>query len=173
MTAPARAVPASEKEKRKTDYVAAWAETRKLMHQHRRALGIGLALMLVNRLAGLVLPGSVKWIVDEVLTKGRLELLTPIAIAAGVATLLQASSSFALSQVISVAAQRAITELRRKVQAHILRLPVTFFDATQSGVLITRVMSDAEGIRNLIGTGIIQLVGGMLTASIALAYLFY
>jgi ABC-type multidrug transport system fused ATPase/permease subunit len=159
--------------KKKTDYKAAWAETRKLMWQHRRSLAIGLALMLVNRFAGLVLPGSVKWIIDEVLTKGRLELLTPIAIAAGVATLLQASSSFALSQVISVAAQRAITDLRRQVQARLLRLPVSFFDATQSGVLINRVMNDAEGIRNLIGTGIIQLLGGLLTASIALGYLFW
>ncbi len=167
------AVQPGKAEKRKTNYRAAWAETRKLMRQHRTALGAGLALMLVNRLAGLVLPGSVKWIIDEVLTKGRLELLTPIAVAAGVATLLQASSSFALSQVISVAAQRAITELRRRVQAHILRLPVTFFDATQSGILITRVMTDAEGIRNLIGTGIIQLVGGLVTASLALAYLFW
>lgn len=170
MTAAAQPVKA---EKRKTNYRAAWAETRKLMRQHRTALGAGLVLMMVNRLAGLVLPGSVKWIIDEVLTKGRLELLMPIAVAAGVATLLQASSSFALSQVISVAAQRAITELRRRVQAHILRLPVTFFDATQSGILITRVMTDAEGIRNLIGTGIIQLVGGLVTASIALAYLFW
>lgn len=159
--------------KKPTNYKAAWAETRRLMWQHRGSLAIGLGLMLVNRLAGLVLPGSVKWIVDEVLNKGRLELLTPIAIAAGTATLLQASSSFALSQVISVAAQRAITELRRKVQARILRLPVSFFDATQSGILINRVMNDAEGIRNLIGTGIIQLVGGMLTAALALGYLFY
>ena len=160
-------------EKRKTDYRAAWAETRKLMWHHRRSLAIGLALMLVNRFAGLVLPGSVKWIIDEVLTKKRLELLAPIAIAAGVATLLQAGSSFALSQVISVAAQRAITELRRRVQARLLRLPVSFFDATQSGVLINRVMNDAEGIRNLIGTGIIHLVGGLVTASIALGYLFW
>ena len=165
--------PATKAEKKKTDYKAAMAETKKLMWQHRRSLGIGFALMLVNRFAGLVLPGSVKYIIDEVLTKGRLELLTPIAIAAGVATLLQASSSFALSQVISVAAQRAITDLRRRVQARILRLPVSFFDSTQSGVLINRVMNDAEGIRNLIGTGIIQLVGGMLTAAIALGYLFW
>ncbi|MBK7907518.1 MAG: ABC transporter ATP-binding protein [Gemmatimonadetes bacterium] len=174
MTAPVKAPPAGAKpEKRKTDYKAAWAETRKLMWQHRRSLAIGLALMLVNRFAGLVLPGSVKWIIDEVLTKNRLELLTPIAVAAGVATVLQAASSFALSQVISVAAQRAITDLRRQVQARILRLPVSFFDATQSGVLINRVMNDAEGIRNLIGTGIIQLLGGILTASIALGYLFW
>jgi len=173
-TIPAKASSAPDKPAKKpTNYKAAWAETRKLMWQHRRTLGIGLALMLVNRLAGLVLPGSVKWIVDEVLGKGRTELLTPIAIATAAATILQAGSSFALSQVISVAAQRAITDLRRRVQARILRLPVSFFDATQSGVLISRVMNDAEGIRNLIGTGIIQLVGGVLTASIALAYLFY
>ena len=165
--------PTDKPAKKPTNYKAAWAETRRLMWQHRRSLGIGLVLMLINRLSGLVLPGSVKWIVDEVLTKQRMELLTPIAIAAAVATLLQASSSFALSQVISVAAQRAITELRRKVQARILRLPVSFFDATQSGILINRVMNDADGIRNLIGTGVVQLVGGVLTASIALAYLFY
>lgn len=172
MTAPAN-TPTNTPAKKPTNYKAAWAETRRLMWQHRRSLGIGLVLMLINRLSGLVLPGSVKWIVDEVLTKQRMELLTPIAIAAAVATLLQASSSFALSQVISVAAQRAITELRRKVQARILRLPVSFFDATQSGILINRVMNDADGIRNLIGTGVVQLVGGVLTASIALAYLFY
>lgn len=159
--------------KKKVNYKAAWVEARKLMWQHRGSLAIGVALMLVNRLSGLVLPGSAKWLIDEVLTKGRLELLMPIAIAGGIATVLQASSSFALSQVISVAAQRAITDLRRSVQARVLRLPVSFFDSTQSGVLINRVMNDAEGIRNLIGTGIIQLVGGVLTASIALGYLFY
>lgn len=168
-----RAGPPEADKKRKTDYSAAWAEARKLMWHHRRTLAIGLVLMLINRLSGLVLPGSVKWIVDEVLTNGRIELLKPIAIAAAVATVLQATSSFALSQVISVAAQRAITELRRRVQARVLRLPISFFDSTQSGVLISRVMSDAEGIRNLIGTGIVQLVGGSLTALIALAYLFY
>ena len=159
--------------KKKTNYKAAWGETRKLMWQHRKALAIGVALMMVNRLSGLVLPGSAKWIIDEVLSGKRPDLLMPIAVVAGVATVLQAASSFALSQVISVAAQRAITDLRRRVQARILRLPVSFFDATQSGVLITRVMSDAEGIRNIIGTGIIQLVGGMVTASLALAYLFW
>ena len=98
--------PTAKPAKKKTNYKAAFAETKKLMWQHRRSLGIGLALMLVNRFAGLVLPGSTKWIIDEVLTKGRLELLTPIAIAAGVATLLQASSSFALS-VLTARAARA------------------------------------------------------------------
>ncbi len=174
MTAPVQAGTGSEKkEKKPTNYKAAWAETRKLMWQHRGSLGVGLVLMLLNRFSGLVLPGSVKWIFDEVLSGKRPELLMPIAIASGVATLIQAASSFALSQVISVAAQRAITDLRRRVQAHILRLPVSFFDSTQSGVLITRVMSDAEGIRNLIGTGIVQLVGGVVTATLALGYLFW
>jgi len=167
MTAPA--VPP----KRKTDYGIAWAETRRLMWQHRAALGVGLVLMLVNRAAGLVLPGSVKWIIDEGMLGQDWALVTRLAIAAGVATLVQAGTSFALSQVISVAAQRAITVLRRRVQARLLRLPISFFDATQSGVLINRVMNDAEGIRYLIGTGIVQLVGGSLTAIIALAYLFY
>jgi subfamily B ATP-binding cassette protein MsbA len=171
--APTKSTTSDKPAKKPTNYKAAWAETRKLMWQHRRTLGIGLVLMLINRLTGLILPGSVKWIVDEVMGNGRTELLTPIAILTAVATVLQAGSSYALSQVISVAAQRAITDLRRRVQARILRLPVSFFDATQSGVLISRVMSDAEGIRNLIGTGIVQLVGGVLTASIALAYLFY
>ena len=159
--------------KRKTDYAVAWAETRALVWQHRRTLSVGLVLMLINRAAGLVLPGSVKWIVDEGMINGRQELVTRLAIAAGIATVVQAASSFALSQVISVAAQRAITRLRRRVQARLLRLPIAFFDATQSGVLINRVMNDAEGIRNLIGTGIVQLVGGSLTAVIALGYLFY
>jgi len=167
MTAPA--VPP----KRKTDYGIAWAETRALMWQHRSTLFVGLVLMLVNRAAGLVLPGSVKWIIDEGMLGQDWALVTRLALAAGVATLVQAGTSFALSQVISVAAQRAITVLRRRVQARLLRLPISFFDATQSGVLINRVMNDAEGIRNLIGTGIVQLVGGVLTAVIALAYLFY
>jgi len=167
MTAPA--VPP----KRKTDYGIAWAETRALMWQHRSTLFVGLVLMLVNRAAGLVLPGSVKWIIDEGMLGQDWALVTRLAIAAGAATLVQAGTSFALSQVISVAAQRAITNLRRRVQARLLRLPISFFDSTQSGVLINRVMNDAEGIRNLIGTGIVQLVGGVLTAVIALAYLFY
>ncbi|MBM3884520.1 MAG: ABC transporter ATP-binding protein [Gemmatimonadetes bacterium] len=167
MTAPA--VPP----KRKTDYGIAWAETRALMWQHRSTLFVGLVLMLVNRAAGLVLPGSVKWIIDEGMLGQDWALVTRLAIAAGAATLVQAGTSFALSQVISVAAQRAITNLRRRVQARLLRLPISFFDSTQSGVLINRVMNDAEGIRNIIGTGIVQLVGGVLTAVIALAYLFY
>ena len=97
----------------------------------------------------------------------------PLAFAAGAATLVQAVSSFALSQVLGVAAQRAITDMRRRVEAHVARLPINYFDSTQSGVLISRIMTDAEGIRNLVGTGLVQLTGSVVTALFALAYLFY
>nr|MBA2354232.1 ABC transporter ATP-binding protein [Acidobacteriota bacterium] len=105
--------------------------------------------------------------------KNQPQLLWPLALAVGVATLIEASTSFAISQVLGVAAQRAITDMRRSVQAHVARLPVRYFDTTQTGVLISRVMTDAEGIRNLVGTGLVQLTGGILTAVIALGVLFY
>jgi ABC-type multidrug transport system fused ATPase/permease subunit len=150
-----------------------WRESRALMWQYRGTLAIGLTLTLVNRLAGFVLPATSKFLIDDVIGARRAELLWPLAIAAGVATLVQASTSFAISQVVSLAGQRAITVMRRAVQAKVLRLPVSFFDDTQSGVLIARVMSDAEGVRNLIGTGIVQLLGGLVSASLGIAALFY
>lgn len=160
-------------EKKRPSLPEVWKESRELLWQHRRSLGVGMALMLVSRLAGLVLPTSSKFLIDDVLGKGRSELLLPLAAAVGVATLIQAATGFGLSQVISVTAQRAITDMRRRVQARVTRLPIGFFDSTQSGILISRIMTDAEGIRNLVGTGIVQLVGGIVTAVIALAALFY
>jgi subfamily B ATP-binding cassette protein MsbA len=151
----------------------AWAEARALIWTHRRSVGIGFVLMLISRGAGFVLPGSSKWLIDEVLTKQNYALLVPLALASGAATLVQAVTSFALSQVVSVAAQRAIATLREEVQAHLVRLPVRYFDSTKSGVLVSRVMNDPEGIRNLVGTGIIQLVGGLLSAAVALGVLFW
>src|SRR6266516_3202070 len=151
----------------------AWQEARGLIYAHRGRLGLGLALLLVNRLAGLVLPASSKWVIDRVIGQHRPELLLPLALAAGGATLVQALTGFALSQVLGVAAQRAITDMRRTVQAYVLRLPVSYFDSTKSGILISRIMSDAEGIRNLVGTGLVQLVGGLVTGAIALGVLFY
>ncbi len=152
---------------------AAWQEAKALILARRGRLGVGLALMLINRLSGLVLPGLSKYLIDDVIGKHRADLLMPLALAAGAATAVQAVSSFALSQVLGVAAQRAITEMRRRVEAHVARLPVTYFDSTQSGVLISRIMTDAEGIRNLVGTGLAQLTGSVVTALFALAYLFY
>jgi ABC-type multidrug transport system fused ATPase/permease subunit len=150
-----------------------WAEARGLLWRHRRPLAIGIGLMVVNRLAQLVLPASTKFVVDDVLGGGRADLLVPIALAAGAATLVQAATGFALSQVVSVTAQRAIADMRRTVQQHVIRLPVSYFDSSKVGVLIARIMTDAEGIRNLVGTGLIQLTGGLLTAIIALGVLFW
>ena len=129
--------------------------------------------MLVNRVSGLVLPATSKFLIDDVVGKQRPEMLVPLALVAGLATLVGAVTSFALSQVLGVAAQRSITEMRRRIEAHVARLPVRYFDSTQSGVLISRIMTDAEGIRNLVGSGLVQLVGSVVTAMAALAYLFY
>jgi ABC-type multidrug transport system fused ATPase/permease subunit len=159
--------------KKRVSASAAWREARGLVWAHRHRLGIGLALMLASRLAGLVLPTSSKWLIDDVLGEGRTELLLPIALAAGAATVVQAVTSFGLSQILGVAAQRAIADMRKRVQAHVMRLPVRYFDSTQTGVLISRVMSDADGIRNLVGTGLVQLVGGFVTAFIGMGVLVW
>jgi subfamily B ATP-binding cassette protein MsbA len=160
-------------EKRKVTLSTAWRESRELLWRYRGRLALGLGVMLISRLAGLVLPASSKFLVDRVLVNREVELLTPIAVAVMIATAIQAVTSFALVRILGIAAQRAITELRREVQAHVLRLPVRQFDATQSGVLLARIMNDAEGIRNLVGTGLVQLVGGLVTAAIAMVVLFW
>ena len=159
--------------KKKIRWSEAWQEASVLVWARRGRLALGLALMLVNRLSGLVLPASSKYLIDDVLTKGRTELLMPIALVTGAATFVQAVTSYALSQVLGIAAQAAITEMRRSVHEHITRLPVHYFDKTQSGVLISRVMSDAEGIRNIVGTGLVQLTGSIVTAVLSLGILFY
>ncbi len=148
-------------------------EAKSLPWSYRKGLGIGFALMIVNRLAGFVLPASSKFLIDNVIGKGQAGLLVPLVLAVGAATVVQAVTTYSLSQVVSVAAQGAIMEMRRRVQECVTRLPIRFFDGTQTGVLISRIMTDAEGVRNLIGTGIVQLVGGILTAVLALGVLFY
>ena len=160
-------------QKKPLSLASTWREARRLMWTHRKKLALGMVLMVINRLSGFVLPGSSKVLIDEVIGKERIELLVPLALAVGAATLVQAVTSFSLSQVISVAAQGAIMEMRKRVHAHIIRLPIRFFDNTKSGVLISRIMTDAEGIRNLIGTGIVLLIGGIFTATLALGVLFY
>ena len=160
-------------EKKKVNMNNAWAEARELIGHHRSQLGLGLALMLVNRLAGLVLPASPKILIDRVIGQHQAYLLTPIALVVVAATLLQAGTTFALSQVMSVAAQRAIADMRKRVNEHVLRLPVSYFDGTQTGILISRILNDAEGIRNLVGTGLVQLIGGLVTAVLALVVLFW
>jgi subfamily B ATP-binding cassette protein MsbA len=162
-----------KKPKKKLDATAVWREARALVVARRGRITIGLVLMLINRLAGLVLPASSKYLIDDVAHQGRAELLMPLALVAGAATLVQALTSFALSQVLGVAAQRAITDMRRQVEEHVARLPVRYFDSTQAGQLLSRIMNDADGIRNLVGTGLVQLTGSVVTAVAALAYLFY
>jgi subfamily B ATP-binding cassette protein MsbA len=159
--------------KKSVSLSAAWREARALVWAHRRRLVLGLTLMLVSRLAGLVLPASSKYLIDDVVNGGRSDLLMPIALAAGAATLVQAVTSFALGQILGVAAQRAITDMRKRVQARIMHLPVRYFDSTQTGVLVSRIMTDAEGIRNLVGTGLVQLVGGLVTAVLGIGVLFW
>jgi len=159
--------------KPKPNYSNAWREARELVWQHRNRLAVGLALMLVNRLAGLVLPWSSRYLIDRVVGQRQADLLGVIAFAVGAATIVQSLSSFGLSQILGVAAQRAITDMRKSLQAFVLRLPIAYFDSTKTGILISRIMTDAEGIRNLVGTGLVQLLGGLVTAAIALGVLFW
>ncbi|MGQ0701662.1 MAG: ABC transporter ATP-binding protein [Gemmatimonadales bacterium] len=159
--------------KKKVTFSVAWREARELIWRYRGRLALGFAIMLVSRLAGLVLPASSKYLIDEVIVAGQVHLLPPIAFAVLGAALVQAATSFALVRVLGIAAQRAITNLRREVQEHVLRLPIRFFDQTQTGILLSRVMNDAEGIRNLVGTGLVQLAGGLLTGVIAMSVLFW
>jgi subfamily B ATP-binding cassette protein MsbA len=171
-----RATPAAraaDPSKKKVDYTNAWQEARALIIARSGRLTLGLVLMLINRVSGLILPATSKYLIDDVIGKQRADLLVPLALVAGAATVIQAVTSFLLSQVLGVAAQRAITDMRRRVEAHVARLPVGYFDSTKSGVLISRIMTDAEGIRNLVGNGLVQLVGSIVTAILALGYLFY
>ncbi len=173
MPAKSSAPVAEPAQKAKVAWSQSWIQLRTLLAAHRGRLALGFALMLVSRVAGLVLPLAPKYLLDEVIGKQRAELLWPIALAGGAATLVQAGTGYALSQVLGVAAQRAINDMRQVVQAHVARLPVRSFDSTQTGVLISRIMNDAEGIRNLVGTGIVQLVGGIVSAVLGLVVLFW
>lgn len=164
---------ADETKKKKIDYSRAWTEAKLLIWNYRWRLTLGLVLMLISRAAGMVLPYSTKFLVDNVFGQNQFSLLKWIALAVGIATVIQAITSFTLSQVLGVAAQRAITEMRKRVQAHIERLPTSYFDSTQTGQLISRIMRDAEGIRNLVGTGLGQIVGGLLSAFVSMIFLFY
>ena len=161
------------KGKPKYDTKRAWAEARALIWEHRTSVTVGLVLMIFSRAAGFVLPYSTKYVLDDVLPNRDIRMLGYIALAGLAATIVQSITGYALSQVVSVAAQQAIARLREEVQGHLIRLPVKFFDSTKSGVLVSRVMSDPEGIRNLIGTGLIQLTGGIVSAIAALGVLFY
>ena len=144
-----------------------------LMKPRRGLLILGFLLMAVNRVSGLVLPASTKYFVDNVVLHHQIHLLTPLALGVLAATIIQGLTSFSLTQLLSKSAQKMITELRKQVQAHIGRLPISFYDANKTGALVSRIMSDVEGVRNLIGTGLVEFVGGLMTAAIALVYLIH
>ena len=134
-------------------------------------LGFGFLLMVINKVAGFVLPYSSKFLIDNVVGKNQTGLLRPLVVAVLLATLVQGITSFSLTQLLSKAAQRLIADLRQQVQRHISRLPVAFYDANKTGALVSRIMSDVEGVRNLLGTGLVDFAGGLVAASIALGLL--
>ena len=142
------------------------------MRPRRGLLLIGFVLMVINRVAGFVLPYSSKFLIDNVVTRHQIELLRPLVFGVLLATLIQGVTSFSLTQLLSKAAQRLITELREQVQKHISRLPVSFYDANKTGALVSRIMSDVEGVRNLFGTGLVEFTGGLVAAAFVLSRAF-
>ncbi len=142
-----------------------------LVRPRRGLLAIGFVLMIINRVSGLVLPASTKFLIDDVIGKRDTGMLNLLILAVVSATMIQGATSFSLTQLLSKEGQRLIAELRRKVQRHIGRLPVSYYDSNKTGTLVARIMSDVEGVRNLIGTGLVELLGGLLTAAIALVVL--
>ncbi|HEY4798044.1 MAG TPA: ABC transporter ATP-binding protein, partial [Bacteroidia bacterium] len=134
----------------------------------RKIVFVGLILIVISRLSGLVLPGASKYLMDDVVAHKDTEKLKILLVVVAVSILVQAITSFVLTRILSVEAQNLISKLRTQVQKKILSLPVSYFDNNKSGALVSRVMNDVEGVRNLVGTGLVQLVGGTLTAVIAL-----
>src|SRR3984893_16565425 len=144
-----------------------------LIWRSRGRLLLGIPLLLINRLTNIVLPGVTKFLIDDVFVKGRHDLLWKLAAISAIAAGLGAITDYALAQILGMAAQRSITDLRKRIQQHVQRLPIRYFDDTKTGVLVSRVMNDADGIRNLVGTGLLQMVGGVLTAAVATCILVY
>lgn len=144
-----------------------------LVWKARRRLLLAFPFIFINRLSSIVLPGTTKYLIDDVLGKGRVEILPILAMIAGGAALLEAATGFLLAQLVGMQAQRSITDMRRKLQRHLQRLPIAYFDANKTGTLLSRIMWDAEGIRNLVGTGLVQIAAGSVTALIAVGILFY
>jgi ABC-type multidrug transport system fused ATPase/permease subunit len=142
-----------------------------LVRPRRALIGAGLVLMVINRVSGLVLPYSTRYLVDDVIGKHNIRMLNPLVLTVALATVIQGVTSFSLTQLLSKAGQRLIAELRQKVQAHIGRLPLKYFDSNKTGALVSRIMTDVEGVRNLIGTGLVEFLGGVLTSIMALVIL--
>ena len=150
-----------------------WPDIREMMRPRQRVLAVGFLFMFINKVCSLVLPGSTKFFIDNVIGKHQTQLLVPLVLAVIAATLIQGATSFGMTQLVSKAGQKLIAELRRKVQSHVGHLPVAYYDANKTGVLVSRIMTDVEGIRNLLGTGLIEFIGGILLALMVLGVLLY
>jgi subfamily B ATP-binding cassette protein MsbA len=148
-----------------------YRDLRELVWPRRYLFVLGLLLVFINRAAGLVLPASTKYLIDDIVQKRREDLLVPLVAVVGTAIVIQAATSFSLTQLLSASAQKLIAEMRVRVQAHIGRLPIRYYDANKTGALVSRIMSDVEGVRNLVGTGLVELIGGLFTAIIAFVLL--
>jgi ABC-type multidrug transport system fused ATPase/permease subunit len=169
---PASTAPPKPKKNTGERFREIWPDVWALVRPRRGLLAAGLVLMAINRVSGLVLPFSTKYLIDDILGQQRREMLLPLLGAVLTATIIQGATSFTLTQLLSKAAQRLIAEMRMRVQAHIGRLSVGYYDSNKSGVLVSRIMNDVEGIRNLIGTGLVEFLGGLLTAVLSLIVLF-
>jgi subfamily B ATP-binding cassette protein MsbA len=169
-TAEARVIPAKPARKRVSTASmrrAFWT----IIWPRRRLILVGLLLVGVNRLCGLVLPGSTKYLLDNVIAKHDTVMLKKLVLVVGLSLVVQAVTGFLLTRLMSVEAQKLISQLRAEIQRHIIRLPIAFFDSTKTGALVSRIMNDVEGVRNLVGTGLVQLIGGIITAGVALVLL--
>jgi subfamily B ATP-binding cassette protein MsbA len=150
-----------------------WPDIKELIRPRRGMLALGFLMMAIGTPCGLVLPASTKYLVDDVIGKKQIHLLLPLVMVVMAATVIRGITSYGQTQLVSKAGQRLIAELRRKVQTHVAHLPVAYYDANKTGTLVARIMNDVEGIRNLLGTGLIEFVGGVLTAVLVLGYLLY
>jgi ABC-type multidrug transport system fused ATPase/permease subunit len=165
--ATAAAAPVKPKPPAMQQIKGALSELWELIRPRKGLMGIGLVLMAINRVAGLVLPASTKFLVDDVIMKKHTWRLHQILIAVIAATIIQGITSFSLTQLLSKAAQRLIADMRRQIQEHVGRLPIAYYDSTKTGTMVARILSDVEGVRNLIGTGLVDFLGGLLTAVLA------
>ena len=166
-------MPAGPKKSTSETLVSAWPLVLDLVRPRRALFALGMLLTLINSVCGIVLPGSTKFLIDNVIGKHQAKLLIPLVAAVLVATLIQGATSYSLTQLLSKEAQRLIAEMRRRVQEHIGRLPVAYYDANKTGALVSRIMTDVEGVRNLVGTGLVEFVGGIMKALFSLAALVY
>lgn len=169
---PSRALSAQmTQKKKKPSLKRVMPEVIKLVRPRLPLLGFSFLVLILNRVCGLVLPASTKFLIDNVMRQHEMWMLPRIVAAVAGATILQGITTYALTQTLSKEGQKLIAEMRVKVQAHIGKLPIKFYDENRSGTLVARIMTDVEGVRNIIGTGLVDFVGALLTAGLSFLYL--